>query len=332
VPLAIARSFQVVDSHTAGHPTRAILGGLPPLAGASVRERRDDFRGRYDWLRPMLLHEPRGHAAMVGAVLTHSATADFGAFFISSYIYLDMCGHATIGLAKTLAATGQLDIAAGQRDFTLETPAGPVGVALEVGDDGASGVTIANVPSHVLERDLAIDVPDIGMVRLDIAYGGNRYAIVDAAAHGWPLRADDVSGICRRGGAIKAVVNRQSRDAPGSPADARIDSVLFYEDLAEGRARHLVVLEANKFDRSPCGTGTSARLALLHAQGRLDAGTEFVAEGILGTHFRCRIERTWMEGGRTQIAPRVTGNAHITAFSTLVVENGDPLAAGFLCR
>jgi proline racemase len=138
--------------------------------------------------------------------------------------------------------------------------------------------------------------------------------------------------MCRRGAAIKAAVNGQPLDTASSPADARIDGVLFFADIAAGRARHLVVLEANKFDRSPCGTGTSARLALLHDQGRLDAGAEFVAESILGTEFRCSIERAWAEGGRTQIAPRVTGNAHITAFSTLVVENGDPLAAGFLCR
>jgi proline racemase len=320
--VSFTRSVQVVDSHTAGHPTRVILGGLPPLAGESVRAQRDDFRARHDSLRPTLLHEPRGHAAMVAGILVPSRVADFGAFFISTYVYLDMCGHGTIGLAKTLAATGQIDVAGGSRSFTLETPAGVVTVGIEAHGGKVTAIRIDNVAAHVLERRVEIDVPGLAKITADIAYGGGRFAMVDAKELAWPIRPDTTSDLCRKGAAIKAALNAR----PGK--DGSAGSVLFHEDLGPRRARHLVVLEGNKFDRSPCGTGTSARLAVLHDEGKLGTGEEFIAEGVLGTSFRSRIERISSEG----IHPSIIGNAHLTAFSTIVVEEGDPLAGGFLCR
>ena len=330
--LSLSRSVHVIDSHTAGHPTRVILGGLPPLQGKTVKERRDDFRARYDWLRPMLLQEPRGHAAMVCAVVTPSSEADFGAFYISSYVYLDMCGHGTIGLAKTLVATGQVDPVQGPGRFSLETPAGIVGVDVVCERGAVTGIRIANVPCHVVERALQVDVPDHGPIRVDIAYGGGTFAIVDAAALGWKIEPDNTSELCRRGTAIKEAVNAMwSRDTAAG-GGARVGSILFYEDLGRDHARHLVVLERNKFDRSPCGTGTSARLALLHDQGRLAPGVAFTAEGVLGTRFECRIESISRDAETVRVHPTILGNAHITAFSNLVVEEGDPLAAGFLCR
>lgn len=158
--LTVSSSFSVIDSHTAGHPTRVILSGIPKLSGQTVLERRDDFRTRFDGLRPALLHEPRGHAAMVGLVPVHSDIADYGAFFISSYVYLDMCGHGTIGFAKTLAFTGQISPATGD-SFTLETPAGVVTVGLVWSDSGAlDAVRIRNVPSYLgLEGLTAVDYP-----------------------------------------------------------------------------------------------------------------------------------------------------------------------------
>ncbi len=150
-------AFSVIDSHTAGHPTRVILSGVPKLNGKDVKERRDDFRNRFDHLRSALLHEPRGHAAMVGLVPVHSDKADFGAFFISSYVYLDMCGHGTIGLARTLAFTGQIDPSTGD-SFTLETPAGVVTVGLVWDEDGALGsVRVRNVPSYIGMEGIVVD-------------------------------------------------------------------------------------------------------------------------------------------------------------------------------
>jgi proline racemase len=313
------QTYQVIDTHTAGHPTRVIVSGVPPLKGSSVRARRDDFKARFDGLRTRLLHEPRGHSAMVGAVLTDSAEADFGAFFISSYVYLDMCGHGTIGLTRTLAATGQIQVARQPVRFSLETPAGVVVVDAQAAEDGCMGASILNVAATVEPEEITVEVRELGKVSAVLANCGGRFALVDAAAQNWPGDRDHVGDMCRRGAAIKNAVNAAVQDPVGS--------VLFYWDMARGHARHLVVLEGNKFDRSPCGTGTSARLAALHAQGRIDLEEPFIAESVLGTRYHCRLE-----AADNEIRPRICGQAHLTAFSTLVVEDSDPLADGFLCR
>ncbi|MDH3659958.1 MAG: proline racemase family protein [Alphaproteobacteria bacterium] len=321
--LRLAQSVQVIDSHTAGHPTRTILGGLPPLAGETVRERRDHFERNFDHLRPALLHEPRGHAAMVAAIVTESRDADIGAFFVSSYIYLDMCGHGTIGLAKTLVATGQIDAERHPR-FTLETPAGVVTVDLRMSDGELDAVSLLNVPAYVEHPCVTIEMAGGQRIELAIAYGGCRYALVDAEWLGQNLDVDRTGTLCALGAAIKTAIREQSGQ--------EIDSVLFYQDLEPGRSRHLVVLEDNKFDRSPCGTGSSARLAQLVAEGRLGEGESWIAEGVLGTSFHLEAAAVATEHGRQTVTARITGQAYITAFSTLVIEAGDPLAAGFLCR
>jgi proline racemase len=313
----------VIDSHTAGHPTRTILSGLPPLTGDTVRERRDHFQQEFDHLRPALLHEPRGHAAMVAAIVTESRIADVGAFFISSYVYLDMCGHGAIGLAKTLIATGQIDAERRPR-FTLETPAGVVTVDLMTAGGDLDAVSILNVPAHVEHASVTVERGGESPIELAIAYGGCRYALVDAGRHGWTIGPDDTAGMCVRGAAIKSALREQHGLAA--------DSVLFYQDLEPGRSRHLVVLECNKFDRSPCGTGSSARLAQLVTEGRIKEGGDWIAESVLATSFRLNAETVVEAGGRLAVTARITGQAYITAFSTLVIEAGDPLAAGFLCR
>ncbi len=325
MPVRFTRSVQIVDSHTGGHPTRVFLGGLPALNGDTVMAQRDDFRDRLDFLRPQLLHEPRGHAAMVGAIVVPSRVADFGAFFVSSYVYLEMCGHGTIGLAKTLAAIGQFEVPeTGEKRFTLETPAGVVTVGVESEKGLVAGIRIDNVACHVIERDVRIEPPGLPAILTSTAYGGGVFAMVDAKALGWPIAPQTTSELCAKGAAIKQALNARA----GLPDSHKVGSVLFHEDLGPRHARHLVVLEANKFDRSPCGTGSSARLAVLHEQGKLGIGESFRAESVLGTHFEMRIERAT----NARIEPSIRGNAHITAFSTLVVEDGDPLAGGFLCR
>lgn len=325
--LTLTSSFSVIDSHTAGHPTRVILSGIPSLKGESVRDKRGDFEARHDHLRPLLLHEPRGHAAMVGLVPLPSAVADFGAFFVSSYVYLDMCGHGTIGYAKTLAATGQ--IGPDLDSFTLETPAGVVTVALDWNAAGGlDGVRLRNVPSYVGIEDLEVVHEALGRVRLDLAYGGMWYALVDARALGLDLIPDRVSDLLRLGSSLKASIKDAVAGRPdftGQPAP----SVLFYADGAPGEAVHLLVLESNKFDRSPCGTGTSARLAQLAKQGRVGPSGVYTARNILGVPFTARVAEKRPDDA---IVAEITGNAHITAFSTVVVEAGDPLTTGFLCR
>lgn len=329
--VSLDAAFSVIDSHTAGHPTRVILSGVPKLSGRTVLERREDFRARFDHLRPALLHEPRGHAAMVGLVPVHSDVADYGAFFISSYVYLDMCGHGTIGFAKTLAFTGQISPDTGD-SFTLETPAGVVTVGLVWGGDGALlAVKIRNVPSYVGLEGLVIDMDGIGKITADIVYGGMWYALVDAAALGLELVPDRASSLMLTGAAIKLAIKEAVAGMPlfeGSAAP----SVLFYTADARDSAVHFLVLESNKFDRSPCGTGTSARMTLLLHKGILQPGEAYHARNIFGIPFEARLSETTRVGDRNAAIVEIEGNAFVTSTQTIFFEAGDPLSKGFLSR
>ena len=317
------RLFSVIDSHTTGHPTRTVTSGIPPLRGRTVREQRDDFKANHDDLRGLLLHEPRGHAAMVAAVPVPSREADQGLFFISSYIYLDMCGHATIGYIASLAAIGALPRDFERSGMSIETPAGIVHVTGTFEDGRLTSVVLRNVPSHLAAADITVDAAGIGPVSCDVAYGGIMYGIVNADQVDLPFDIDHASQWCRAGMAIKEALNAKGGHPP-------ISSVLFYKSI-EGGARHLVILAGNKFDRSPCGTGTSARLAQLHARGALAVGAPYRAENILGVPFAACVTGTAEgEGGQAAVIPEVRGMAHISAFSTLVLEAEDPLPAGFL--
>lgn len=329
--VALSASFSVIDSHTAGHPTRVILGGIPKLNGTSVVERRNDFRNRFDHLRPALLHEPRGHAAMVGLVRVHSDKADYGAFFISSYVYLDMCGHGTIGFAKTLAFTGEISPATGE-SFTLETPAGVVSVGLVWSPDGSlTSVRIRNVASYVGLENLNIDVEGIGTVTTNIVYGGMWYALVDARTLGLNLQPDCASALMLKGSAIKQAVKNAIADMPlfaGSSAP----SVLFYDADATNQASHFLVLESNKFDRSPCGTGTSARMTYLLHKGILKPGDTYFARNIFGIPFEARLSEMTRADDREAAIIEIEGQAFVTSSQMIFFETDDPLSKGFLSR
>jgi proline racemase/DNA-binding transcriptional MerR regulator/quercetin dioxygenase-like cupin family protein len=318
-----SETIRVMDTHTAGHPTRIVLEPFEHLTGDTVQQKRDDFRARFDHLRGRLLHEPRGHSATFGLVPVPSAVADFGAIFVSSYKYLDMCGHGTIGYARALAALGHLE---GLQRFTLEVPAGTVTVELGAGDD-PHAVALTNVPSFVAHT---LSMAGFAQeCRVTVAYGGCWYASVDAKVLGIPLLPDKVSALMEAGADIKEAVNAHlAAEMPDLPA---VDSVLFHESDGE-RHRQIVILERNKFDRSPCGTGMSARMAELAFQGRLATREPIAIENVLGVPFRGEIVGTTEAGGRVAIVPRVVGHAHITGVSTLVTEADDPLAGGFLCR
>lgn len=266
--ISVEAAFPYIDTHTAGHPTRALLGGIPPLRGRTVLEKREDFERRFDHLRSALLHEPRGHAAMVGMIPVSSELADFGAIFISSYVYLGMCGHGTIGFAKTLAFTGVISPATGD-SFTLETPAGVVDVHLEWNPNGSLGsVLLKNVPAYMGIEGLEVEVEGLGPVRADILYSGMWYAIVSADSLGLPLGPDNVSAGLALGWKIKEAIAKATQgrsEMRGLPAP----SVLFCSDLSRGHSRQFLVLAPNKYDRSPCGTGTCARMAQLLIRGEL---------------------------------------------------------------
>ncbi|SON54356.1 Proline racemase [Hartmannibacter diazotrophicus] len=339
--MALARPFSgsnrwitTIDSHTAGHPTRVVTGGLPPIPGGTVAERCETFRSHYDDLRTFLLHEPRGHSAMVGVVMVESAVADFGAFFLASYKYLEMCGHATIGLAVTLYHLGLIGPDEnGKAEFTLEVPAGVIALAVDFDDDRISGVSFDNVPAFVAAESVAVAAPS-GEIAADIVYGGNWYAVVPAEAAGVTLEPSGVGRAMEIGAAIKQDLNAKIAEDTVAGVSRPVDSVLFFAESEEaGRLvnRQLVVLESNKFDRSPCGTGTSARLAQLIRRGRLQVGETIRSRNILGVDFEATaLADASLPDGR--IRPRIRGLAHITGMHGFVLTEGDPLASGFLCR
>jgi proline racemase len=277
-----ARYLAAVDSHTEGMPTRVVTGGVGPIPGATMLERKLHFEAELDDLRLLLMREPRGHSAMSGAILQPPARADadWGVLFIEVSGCLPMCGHGTIGVATVLVETGMVEVREPETVVALDTPAGLVHARVAVEGGRVRGVTLRNVPSFLLARDRVVEVEGLGEVSYDMAFGGNFYAILPAAAAGLavdPARSDE---LVERGLAIMAAIDAQA--PPVHPEDPRIAGcrhVVFHAPGRDGAsARAATAISPGWLDRSPCGTGTSARMAQLHARGELALGEDFVNE------------------------------------------------------
>jgi 4-hydroxyproline epimerase len=313
-PRSFPDRIHVVDSHTEGEPTRVIMDGWPALHGADMAARRDDVRRRLDHLRSAVVCEPRGHAAMVGALLTPpvSPAAVAGVIFFNNVDYLGMCGHGMIGVVRTLQHVGR----AGVGLLTIDTPVGAV--AAELHEDGA--VTIRNVVSRVHALDVTVEVEDLGTVTGDIAYGGNWFFI--AHVPGLELRAERLAELLRATSAIRSALGAAGITGADS---AGIDHVeLTSEPVRAGTdARCFVLCPGGEYDRSPCGTGTSAKMAVLHARGLLEPGRVWTQESVTGGVFEA-----WLEPGPDGLVPCIRGRAHITGEAVLLFDGSDPFRAG----
>lgn len=315
-----AQTFRVIETHTAGHPTRILIEPLSGLDGPSVAEKAKAFAARYDHLRPLLLHEPRGHSGSFGLVPVPSTKADFGAFFVASYGYPTICGHAIFGFAKALSALGRLN---GRKTFTVEMPGGIVEV--ELGSDPASDTVVTMPVSFVSVPRLALDVGGRS-IEATIAYGGNSYAIVDAAAVGLDLVPERLDDILATGWAI-----RQAADAALAEQSARIDAVLFVQSHAGRPNRQFLAIDRHKYDRSPGVTALAARMAQLVSEGRFHVGSTLVVESIFGGRLSGEVvSLAATSGGHRGCVPKITGRAHLNGISTLIHEADDPLGRGFL--
>jgi proline racemase len=331
--LRAARYLAAVDSHTEGMPTRVITGGVEPLPGATMLERKLRCEAERDDLRLLLMREPRGHAAMSGAILQPPTRedADWGVLYIEVTGCLPMCGHGTIGVATVLVETGMVEVQEPQTVVRLDTPAGLVEARVAVADGRARSVSLRNVPSFLLGRDRTIE---LGGERLsyDMAFGGNFYAILPAESAGLavdPARSDE---LIERGLAVMEAVN--ATDRPVHPEDERIvgcKHVIFTAPGADGprSQRSATSIYPGWLDRSPCGTGTSAKLAALHARGDLGVGEVFVNESVIGSRFSGRIVDETEVGGRPAVVPEITGRAWITGMGQYVLDPEDPFPAGF---
>lgn len=333
------RVFHAVDSHTEGMPTRVITGGVGTIPGATMAERRTWFMQNSDDVRTLLMYEPRGHASMSGAILQPPtrADADVGVLFIEVSGLLPMCGHGAIGVATVLVETGMVDVVEPVTTIRLDTPAGLVVADVAVTDGEATAVTITNVPSFSLALDQTVSVPGFGsaqsgIVEYDIAFGGNFYAIVDLEKLGLPFERDAKNELLAAGLAIMDAINEQNR--PLHPERSDISGCHHVYLTAPGstaqHSRHAMAIYPGWFDRSPCGTGTSARMAQLHARGELALNTDFINESFIGTRFIGRLVGETTVGGLPAVIPTITGRAWVTGTAQFHLDPTDPFPAGFL--
>ncbi len=327
-------TFFCIDGHTCGNPVRLVAGGGPALAGASMSAKRQDFLARYDWIRTALMFEPRGHDMMSGSILYPPTRPDCDAaiLFIETSGCLPMCGHGTIGTV-TFAIERGLVQPAEEGVLTLDAPAGRVVARYRRDAQGfVEAVRITNVRSYLAVQGLTVDCPTLGPLTLDIAYGGNFYAIVEPQEAFAGLQAITPGDVLRLSPLLRRAVNEAVEVVhPEDPTIRGVSHVMWTgEPTQEGAdARNAVFYGDRAIDRSPCGTGTSARMAQLHATGRLAAGADFVHESIIGSLFRGRVEEETSLGDKPAIVPSIEGWARITGLNTLFVDERDPYAHGF---
>ncbi|MGW3242611.1 proline racemase family protein [Streptomyces sp. NPDC001070] len=326
--------LHAVDSHTEGMPTRVVTGGIGTVPGATMNERRLHFRDHLDHIRHLLMDEPRGHAAMSGAILQPPTRpdADYGVIYVEVSGYLPMCGHGTIGVATVLVETGMVPVTEPVTTIRLDTPAGLVVAEVAVTGGAATAVTLRNVPSFCVALDRKATLADGRTVTYDLAYGGNFYAILPLDAFGLPFDRSRKDDILAAGLALMEAIDAQ--DPPVHPEDPTIRGCKHVQLLAPGstaaHSRHAMAIHPGWFDRSPCGTGTSARMAQLHARGELPLHRDFVNESFIGTHFTGRLTGTTEVAGRPAVLPTVTGRAWITGIAQYLLDPADPFPAGFV--
>ena len=328
------RVFHAVDSHTEGMPTRVIVGGVGEIPGDTMMAKRLHFMEHMDDIRTLLMTEPRGHSAMSGAILQPAtrADADWGVVYIEVTGCLPMCGHGTIGVSTVLVETGMVEVIEPVTTIRLDVPAGLVVAEVAVEAGAAKSVTIRNVASFAHALDASVEVPGIGRVPYDMAFGGNFYAIVDADALGVEFDRANGDEIMRRALAMMEAIN--ASDEPIHPTQPEIRGCHHVQVIAPGSdaqySRHAMAIYPGWFDRSPCGTGTSARMAQLHARGELPLDTDFVNESFIGTTFTGRLIESTTVGDVAAVVPTITGRAWVTGTAQYFLAPDDPFPAGFV--
>ncbi len=324
-----------IDAHAAGEPLRVVTSGYPELSGDTMLARRRYAREHLDHLRTALMWEPRGHADMYGAILTPPVTpgADLGVLFMHNEGYSTMCGHGIIALVTVVLETGLLPGGSPETTLRIDTPAGLVVATAKMRGTRVERVRFRNVPAFVLALDETVDVPGVGPVRYDLAFGGAFYAFVHASEVGLECRAAHVGALIQTGTRITRAVGA------ARPVNHPLDDELGFlygtifvgpPDDPAAHSRHVCIFADGEVDRSPTGTGVSARLAIHHARGELAPGQPIVIESVIGTTFSGRIADTTTVGPYAAVVPEVEGRAFLTGRHEFLVDPRDPLARGFL--
>jgi 4-hydroxyproline epimerase len=328
-----SHTFFCVDAHTCGNPVRMVVGGAPILPNVSMAEKREIFMRDHDWVRRALMFEPRGHDVMSGSILYPPSRedCDIGVLFIEVSGCLPMCGHGTIGTVTAALEEGCV-VPKEEGRIAIEAPAGRIMIEYAWKGQYVEQVRLFNIASYLHACDVELEVPDLGMLKVDLSYGGNYYVIIEPQAN-WPgLDAMSADQIVRLSPLVRRAA--QKKLAPVHPEDRRIGGVSHVMWCDKPRTtgahgRNAVFYGERAIDRSPCGTGSSARMAQLTAKHRLAIGDEFIHESIIGTTFNCRVEAAAMVGNHPAIMPSIAGSARVIGHNTIFVDDHDPLAHGF---
>ena len=332
------QKVKVIDTHTAGEPTRFILSGMPDLPGNTIMEKKNYMKTheQADCFRRALMHEPRGHSNMFGALVLPACSpeADFGLIFIDTAIYDEMCGHGSIGAATLAVEKHMVPVREPVTEIKLDTPSGVVTTKVHVKNGEIQGVTLRNIPCFVYKQNAVVTSSVYGEIKGDIVFGGNFFFLIDADPLGICLEKENAPSLIQMGMHLMKEANAQFQIShPALPIN-EISIVGFFSSKTtseNAREHDFVVVDGGTFDRSPCGTATCARMAALHARNLLDINETYILEGVCDTCFTGRlIDEQPTEGGYRAVIPEITGNAYITAESTMLFDEKDPLKDGFL--
>ncbi len=327
------KTFFCIDAHTCGNPVRLVAGGGPVLDGESMMKKRLHFLKEYDWIRKGLMFEPRGHDMMSGSILypPHDPENDIGVLFIETSGCLPMCGHGTIGTV-TIAIEESLVIPKIPGKLRLETPAGIVKIEYQQEGQKVKSVKLTNIPSFLHSENLEVECPDLGTLKVDVAYGGNFYAIVDPQTNFSGLENYTVGELIQWSPVIRDRLNDKFRFVHPENENINGLSHLLWTGKTispNADARNAVFYGDKAIDRSPCGTGTSARMAQWAAKEKLKKGDQFIHESIIGSQFVGRVEDLTKCGDYSAIIPSIEGWAKITGYNTIFIDDDDPYAFGF---
>lgn len=326
-------SFKAIDTHTVGEFTRVLFSGFPKLEGSTMIERKHFLAEKHDKYRQALMYEPRGHHDMFGAYICEPihSEADFGVIFMDTGEYLNMCGHGTIGSVTALIESGMVEAREPYTEVVLDAPAGLIRTKAEVKNGKVLSVTLTNVPAFLYKENLKTTI-DGREITYDIAFGGSFFALVHASQTGYNVEPAAIPELTKFGMELIKKVNAEQTIKHPSLDITSVDLAEIYchTDTPGCNYRNVVIFGNNMADRSPCGTGTSAKLAALYAKGKIGIGEDFVYESFIGSRFKGVIKETTKVGDFDAVVPMITGSAYVTGEATYVIDSDDPLKYGFI--
>lgn len=335
--MKFSRTIQAIDSHTAGEATRIVVGGIPNIKGNTMPEKKQYLEDHLDHIRTAIMLEPRGHNDMFGSVMTQPCDpdADFGIIFMDGGGYLNMCGHGSIGAMTVAVETGVVPMEEPVTKVVMEAPAGIIKGDVKVENGKVQSVSIFNVPAFLYKRDQEVELPGVGKVKFDISFGGSFFAIVHASQLGLKIEPKNAAKLTDLAMELRDIINRDIEiQHPTLEHIKTVDLVEIWDEPTNEKAtyKNVVIFGQGQVDRSPCGTGTSAKLATLHAKGELKEGEKFVYESILGTLFEGEIVGTTKVGEFDAVLPKITGSAYMTGFNNFLIDEDDPVKYGFILK